>query len=159
MKKFLLLLLFSVQFAWAGNINSVINEFKDEKRAEYVSIPWILMKIGHLFMDEKDKNDIAARVNSIRVLDLEECSTKVKERFARRILSMNKSGYETLMKVKDEEDNVQILFKAKDDVIKELVIVCGGNEDCALIQIKGNIRQEDIDELVRQETEGRNGRN
>ena len=72
---------------------------------------------------------------------------------------MNKSGYETLMKVKDEEDNVQILFKAKDDVIKELVIVCGGNEDCALIQIKGNIRQEDIDELVRQETEGRNGRN
>lgn len=41
-------MLFSVQMAWAGNVNSIINEFKDVSKAEYVSVPWILMKIGHM---------------------------------------------------------------------------------------------------------------
>ncbi len=158
MKKYFLILLFSVQMAWAGNVNSIINEFKDAANAEYVSIPWILMKIGHMFMDDEDGKDIAARINGVRVLDLADCSSKVKARFSKRISSLAGDGYETLVRAKDEDGSVQILVKGKKDIIKELLIICGGDEDCALIQFRGNIRQEDIDELVKEETEKRNGR-
>lgn len=157
-KYFFIIMLFSVQMLWAGNVNSIINEFKDARKAEYVSVPWILMKIGHMFMDKEDKDDIAARVNSVRVLDLEECSARVKARFTKRIASLNGHGYETLVRAKDQDGSVQILVKEKRNIIKELLIVCGGKEDCALIQLKGNIRQEDIDKLVEQETEKRNER-
>lgn len=157
-KYFFIIMLFSVQMLWAGNVNSIINEFKDARKAEYVSVPWILMKIGHMFMDKEDKDDIAARVNSVRVLDLEECSARVKARFTKRIASLNGHGYETLVRAKDQDGSVQILVKEKKNIIKELLIVCGGKEDCALIQLKGNIRQEDIDKLVEQETEKRNER-
>ena len=151
-------MLFSVQAVWAGNVNSIINEFKDADKAEYVSVPWVLMKLGHIFMDKDDKNDIAARLSSVRVLDLEECSSRIKANFTKRIATLNRHGYETLVRAKDDDGSVQILAKGKKDIIKELLIVCGGNEDCALILLKGNIRQEDIDKLVQQETEKRNER-
>ncbi len=158
MKKYLLIMLFSVQAVWAGNVNSIINEFKDADKAEYVSVPWVLMKLGHIFMDKDDKNDIAARLSSVRVLDLEECSSRIKAKFTKRIATLNRHGYETLVRAKDDDGSVQILAKGRKDIIKELLIVCGGNEDCALILLKGNIRQEDIDKLVQQETEKRNER-
>ena len=157
-KYFFIVMLLSAQMLCAVNVNSIINEFKDAKKAEYVSVPWILMKMGHMFMDKDDKNDIAGRINSVRVLDLEECSERVKTRFTKRIASLNGHGYETLVRAKDQEGSVQILVKEKKDIIKELLIVCGGKDDCALIQLKGNIRQEDIDKLIEQETEKRNGR-
>lgn len=157
-KYFFIVMLLSAQMLCAVNVNSIINEFKDAKRAEYVSVPWILMKMGHMFMDKDDKNDIAGRINSVRVLDLEECSERVKTRFTKRIASLNGHGYETLVRAKDQDGSVQILVKEKKDIIKELLIVCGGKDDCALIQLKGNIRQEDIDKLIEQETEKRNGR-
>ena len=135
-------MLFSVQAVWAGNVNSIINEFKDADKAEYVSVPWVLMKLGHIFMDKDDKNDIAARLSSVRVLDLEECSSRIKAKFTKRIATLNRHGYETLVRAKDDDGSVQILAKGKKDIIKELLIVCGGNEDCALILLKGNIRQE-----------------
>ena len=158
-------MLFSAQMLCAVNVNSIINEFKDADRAEYVSVPWILMKMGHMFMDEEDKDDIAARINSVRVLDLEECSERVKARFTKRVASLNGHGYETMVRAKDQDGSVQIqdgsvqiLVKEKKDIIKELLIICGGKDDCALIVLKGNIRQEDIDKLVQQETDKRNGR-
>ena len=151
-------MLFSAQMLCAVNVNSIINEFKDADRAEYVSVPWILMKMGHMFMDEEDKDDIAARLNSVRVLDLEECCSSVKAKFTKRISSLNRHGYETMIRTKDQDGSVQILVKEKRNIIKELLIVCGGKDDCALILLKGNIRPEDIDGLVQQETEKRNGR-
>ena len=38
----------------------------------------------------------------------------------------------------------------KKEVIKEMLIVCSGSEDCALIQFKGNFKESDIDALVQQ---------
>ena len=64
-------------------------------------------------MDEEDKDDIAARINSVRVLDLEECSERVKSRFTKRVASLNGDGYETMVRAKDQDGSVQILVKEK----------------------------------------------
>ena len=42
------------------------------------------------------------------------------------------------MKVK----KVHILAKSKNDVIRELLIVCTGNGDCTLVQLKGKVSKE-----------------
>lgn len=49
-------------------------------------------------------------------------------------------------------------MKIKKEVIRELLLVCTGNEDCTLIQINGKFTKDDIDKLVNQETRKKNGR-
>ena len=41
-----------------------------------------------------------------------------------------------------------VMVKTKKDYIRQLVVVSCDGEDCALVQIKGKIRPEDIEEII-----------
>ena len=148
------LLLVAVQTTWAIDAKQVFNEFKEARNAEYVSIPRFLMRLGLMFVD-KDEEDTETRrlinsIHSMKVLDLERCSNSVKQNFMKRINALNEYQYETLIRVSDGDDKVKILVREEKEIIKEMLIVCSGSEDCALIQFKGNFKESDIDALVKQ---------
>lgn len=154
MKKYLLtmaILLTVCQLTFAQNISSIINEFKNEKNAECIHISPFMMSIGKLFMGNEEGTDIVRKVKSMRILDLEDCSVSVKERFAKRVAKLNKKGYETLMQVNDDGEKVRILTKTKNDMIREMLIFCIEDKDCSLIQMSCKIKKEDIAQLVNEQ--------
>ena len=140
MKKYILALalLFVCHIGFAQDLNSLFDEFKKEPNADCISISPFMMAIGKMF-------------KSIRILDLEACSTSVKERFSKKINAQRIKDYETLVQVNDEGEKVHILAKSKNDVIRELLIVCTGNGDCTLVQLKGKVSKEKIAKLLAKE--------
>lgn len=152
------LMLLAIQLSWAVNAKQLFNEFKNAENADYVSIPSLLLKMGQMFMDDEDKDDtgadLAKKINSMKVLDLEKCSDSVKRRFMKRVNELNTDGYEELMRVNgDEDEKVKILIREEGTTIKEMLIVCSSPDDCALIQFTGNFKESDIEALVKQETD------
>jgi len=151
MKKFILVLtvIMACQTGIAQNVDALYNYFKDEKGVESVSVSPLLMKFARLFMDEEDKNDpLIKGVNSVKVLDLEECSEKVKERFTKEVAKLKLNGYETWLQAKEDGENVKVIAKMKDDIIRELLVMSTGKGDCALVMIKGKIRKDDIQAII-----------
>ena len=151
MKKFILALtvIMACQTGIAQNVDALYNYFKDEKGVESVSVSPLLMKFARLFMDEEDKNDpLIKGVNSVKVLDLEECSEKVKERFTKEVAKLKLNGYETWLQAKEDGENVKVIAKMKDDIIRELLVMSTGKGDCALVMIKGKIRKDDIQAII-----------
>ncbi|MDE5711548.1 DUF4252 domain-containing protein [Bacteroides sp.] len=147
------LLLAAIQTAWAIDAKQVFNEFKEARNAEYVSIPRFLMKLGMMFVDKDEVAEAGQLMNSVhsmKVLDLERCSDSVKQKFMKRINALKDDQYETLMRVSDADDKVKILIREEKESIKEILIVCSGSADCALIQFKGNFKESDIEALVEQ---------
>ena len=160
MKKYLvaIALMIACQTTFAQSTKDLFEEFGKEWNAESVSISPFLMTIGHLFMDS-DTPDIAKSIRSMKVLDLEDCSSKVKTRFNEKVNNLQLEGYETMIQTIENGEKVRILTRMENDAIRELLIVCTGNDDCALIQLNGKIKKEDIAELVNEETKKRkNGR-
>lgn len=160
MKKYLvaIALMIACQNTFAQSTKDIFEEFGKEWNAESVTISPFLMTIGRLFMDN-DTPDIVKSIRSMKVLDLEDCSNKVKTRFNEKVNSLQLEGYETMIQTIDNGENVRILSRMENDAIRELLIVCTGNDDCALIQLNGKIKKEDIAELVNEETKNRkNGR-
>ena len=140
------------QLTFAQDVSSLIKNFKEEQGAEYVSIPSFVMSIGKLFMDEDEAEErIGKKVNALQILDLQDCSQDVKERFAKAFRKLNKDGYETLMQMTDDGEKLHILAKGKKDVINELVILCI-DDDCAVIKMKCNIHRKDIAQAVNAQT-------
>ena len=78
-----------------------------------------MMAIGKMFMGNDSDAKLARKFKSIRILDLEACSTSVKERFSKKINAQRIKDYETLVQVNDEGEKVHILAKSKNDVIRE----------------------------------------
>ena len=160
MKKYLvaIALMIACQNTFAQSTKDIFEEFGKEWNAGSVTISPFLMTIGRLFMDN-DTPDIVKSIRSMKVLDLEDCSNKVKTRFNEKVNSLQLEGYETMIQTIDNGENVRILSRMENDAIRELLIVCTGNDDCALIQLNGKIKKEDIAELVNEETKNRkNGR-
>ena len=160
MKKYLvaIALMIACQNTFAQSTKDIFEEFGKEWNAESVTISPFLMTIGRLFMDNNTPS-ITKSIRSMKVLDLEDCSDKVKARFNEKMNNLQLEGYETMIQTIDNGENVRILSRMENDAIRELLIVCTGNDDCALIQLNGKIKKEDIAELVNEETKNRkNGR-
>ena len=159
MKKYLIAIALMIiyQTTFAQSTKDIFEEFGKEWNAESVTISPFLMSLGRLFMDS-DTPEITKSIRSMKVLDLEDCSDKVKERFNRKINNLQSEGYETMIQTIDNGEKVRILTRIEKDVIRELLIVCTGNDDCALIQLNGKIKKENIAQLVNKETRKRNER-
>lgn len=153
MKKYILALalLFVCHIGFAQDLNSLFDEFKKEPNADCISISPFMMAIGKMFMGNDSDAKLVRKFKSIRILDLEACSTSVKERFSKKINAQRIKDYETLVQVNDEGEKVHILAKSKNDVIRELLIVCTGNGDCTLVQLKGKVSKEKIAKLLAKE--------
>ena len=56
-------------------------------------------------------------------------------------------GYEELMVVKKKDQDVRFFIRKEGKIIKELLMIVGGNEDNALISIQGDIDLKTISKL------------
>ena len=135
--------------SFAQDMDAVYNEFKDVKGVESVSVSPFLMKFARLFMDSDDKNNpLIKGSHSVKVLDLEDCTKDIKKQFTQKVNQLEHNGYETWMQVKEDGENVKIIAKMEDQMIRELLILTTDNDDCALVLIKGKIRKEDIQAII-----------
>ena len=162
MKKYIaiLALMIACQTGFAQSTKTLFREFGQEERAECISLSPLLMGFARLFMDDDESERMVKKINSIKILDLGECSEQVKSRFLRKVNRLDLQGYERVMQTKEDGEKVQVLLKMQDNAVRELLIISAGKENCSLIQLSGKIRQEDIAGLVEDETNKRkHGRN
>ena len=100
--------------------------------------------------EDKDAIRIIKHIDSVRVLDLEECSADVKAEFYNETKNFNAKGYDELISTIEDGDKTLILTKGKGDTITELLILETGKDDCELVQIKGKITQSEIEQIVKE---------
>ena len=125
------------QVSQAQTVNEIFREFRGEEDAVCMKVPWLPIKLIGLFADD-GAGQIAARINSVRIMDLSECPAQVQERFAAKMEQLKQEGYEPLLVVKDDGSSVKMWGQMKGEKIKELLIgVSGDDNEPALICIKG----------------------
>ena len=107
------------------------------------------MNIARMFIDKEDKNNpLIKGAQSVKVLDLEDSTKDIKKKFAQRVNQLQHNGYETWLQAKENGENVKIIAKMEDKTIRELLVLTTGKDDCALVMIKGKIKQEDIQAII-----------
>lgn len=144
-----LALIFALQGVYAQSIDDMFNRYKDKNGTEFVSIPPFLIKLGRLFMDKDDKDyRLIKGVNSVKTLDMEDCSSEVKESFLKDVNKLNLSGYETLVQTKEKGETVKLIAKMDKEAIRELIILITGNEECGLTLLEGKLMKEDINMIM-----------
>ena len=159
MKKILfsLIIIITAQWCYAQSSDNIFREFKNENKAEYVTVSPFIMSLAKVCNGNDADNDFINNIKSVKVLDLEECSASVKQRFSNKVNKLKLSGYETMIRVNDNGEKVRILTKKHKDKISELLIICVGDDDCALIKIKGDIDSKDLTQIVNEQTTKKNG--
>lgn len=163
MKRLALILLvavLSLPVAMAGKITTdeLFNEFSSARNAESVKVNSFVMWLAKLTAGNDSDAEIIKNISSVRVLDLESCSSEVKARFANRATNVKLNDMEDLVNVTEDGNKVKILAKVKEEKIQKLLVMCYGPSDCCLVEINGNFDLKDLDGVVKSQMPRHNDR-
>lgn len=144
-KAVIYLFLFTLSFsASSKTLDDILSEFSKAPHAEKVNFRKFLF--SSLKIANWDGKGINKKVSSMSILDLESCSTDIKFQFAQQIENMEMDGYELLMKMKDDHDNVLIISKSEKEKVKEMIIITVN--DPAIIKLKGDFTPDDLADVA-----------
>lgn len=137
--------------AQADAISKYFEQYLDDERFTVVYIsPKMFQMIDKLNfeLDDYETKEIAEVVSDLRglrILTAEEGGRKFYEEAMRKI---NTTEYEVLMTVRNKaEDDVQFLIKDEGNVVNELLMVVGGDDNFILMSFVGNIDLEKVAKL------------
>ena len=135
------------------SVDRLMRKYKHSPKAEYVHVPKLMMSLAKTIKtaDDDDYTKYIKHINSIKVLDMEDCSNAVKQQFFKDVARLKTTGYEELMTAKEADEQTVIMVKRSKTRIKELVIVDSGDDNAALIQIMGNIKDSEIQKILAEE--------
>ena len=154
MKKIYLILIASVLLLSSCEYNPGVSEAFTKYRFRdgviTVTVPGWAIHLAATFGDlEENERDLLESIDKVRVLaiDNDELNARVNlhEEFENQINRHN--DFETLMTTKSDDEDVTIFAKMDDNVIHEMVVLVGG-DDNALIYIKGEIDPELINKNI-----------
>lgn len=135
------------------SVDRLMRKYKHSPKAEYVHVPKMMMTLAKAIKtgDADDYTKYLKHIDSIKVLDMEDCSKAVKQQFFKDVARLKTVGYEELMTAKEADEQTVIMVKRSKTKIKELVIVDSGDDNAALIQILGNIKNSEIQKILAEE--------
>ena len=155
MKRILILFAFSISVlgSSAQSVKALFRQYKSEKNVEYVHLPRFVMSIVKM-LTKTEQRDVKAlkAISSIRALSLEECSPIVRQNFQKTLQTFHPSGYTPIIFSKEADETNYIYVKEKKGYIRELLILSTDKQDGAIVHIKGRIKPDEVNTVVKQNT-------
>ena len=155
MKRILILFAFSISVlgSSAQSVEALFRQYKSEKNVEYIHIPRFIMSMAKMLTKaELEEAKALKAISSIRVLSLEECSPIVRQNFQKTLQTFHPSGYTPIIFSKEADETNYIYVKEKKGYIRELLILSANKQDGTIVHIKGRIKPDEVNTVVKQNT-------
>ncbi len=129
-------------------ITKFFDKYLDDENFTVVYItPKMFQMIGKLDLTDPDARDIKETLKDLRGLRILTTDQNAKERYKEAVGRFNPADYELLMTVRDKGENVRFWTKEEGGVIKELLMLAGGDKNFTLMSFVGNIDLHKISKL------------
>jgi len=134
-------------------ITKYFNELENNENYTKVSVS---QKMFSMFTDleagsdaEKEFLQAVSKLKGLKVIIADSIPDAAKM-YNRAINDVDKAGYEELMSVKDAEENLKFSIIEKDGIIKELMMVAGGNKRFVMLSLYGDIDLKNISKIAQE---------
>ena len=134
-------------------ISRYFNQYVDDENFTVVYVsPKMFEILGKLDLSEMQDDeaqmalDVVKDLKGIRVLTTEHDPAKYYKEANQKI---NTSEYATLVKVRDKGENVRLMIKDSGDIINEMLVLVGGDDEFVLVSLIGDIDLKKISKLAK----------
>jgi hypothetical protein len=136
-------------FAQEDAITKYFNKYVDDAKfsAVYIS-PKMFSMVSKIEIEdmEPELQEVIRSMKGLRILHTEENAMQY---YNEALKTINTTEYELLMTARGDGENVRFMVKDKGDIIEELLMIVGGNENFALLSFIGNIDLKKIGKLAK----------
>ena len=126
------------------SIDALFNKYGGKDGFITVTINGNLLKLAAALDDEnKSDSSMPKNLTQIRILAQDDESIKVENFYELVIKDIDLNLYEEFMKVKSSDSDVRMLVRTENNRFKEFLLIVGGKDNNALIQIQGDMTLEE----------------
>jgi hypothetical protein len=128
-------------FAQKDLVSALFDKYAGVEGITTVNVTGDMLKLITQAEAERRDTTFTSTLSEVKILSLEKgCEKPVKIDLRAEIYNkLDKSVYKEMMSVKQEGQDVVILLKELNGRIAEILIIAGGQDDNALIQVKGDM--------------------
>jgi len=144
------ILLVLTSCSYEPGVSEAFAKYRFKDGVTTVTVPgWVIGLASSIGDLEEAERELLDGIDKVRVIAIEDADlnakTNLHKEFYKRI---NKKGdYEELLVVREENESVTIFGRMDEDVIKEMVILVGG-DDNVLVYLKGEFNPELLKDKV-----------
>ena len=134
----------------AQSIDTILEQFKNEKNVTLVDMPKDLIALAASSSGDKDAAKYLKSIDRLRVLSLEDADKTVRDNFFAAFKKLELKDYNDVIRATSDGEKVRILTKEGKNDITSLVIcaIDADDGDCTLVVIDGHINPNDIDSII-----------
>lgn len=133
----------------AENIDGIFKKYQGKDKVEVVHVPSMLMGLVNMIAPKlSDELKVLRHISSVKVLNLDDCSSKVKQQFKKDVKKLTVEGYEELFKAKGDGELTEVYTRQKGNRIQEIVLITTGDSDCQMVVLKGNVSMKEVEKYV-----------
>ncbi|MDZ4749426.1 MAG: DUF4252 domain-containing protein [Saprospiraceae bacterium] len=136
-------------FAQEDAITKYFNKYMDDEKFSVVYIsPKMFSMVSKIEIEdmEPELQEVIKSMKGLRILHTEQNALQY---YNDALKTINTSEYELLMTARGEGENVRFMVKDNGDIVEELLMMVGGNENFALLSFIGNIDLKKIGKLAK----------
>lgn len=131
-------------------VSKAFLKYGHQKGVTTVTVPGWVIGIAAKFGDmDKDERELLYSIDKVKVLSVEDndlnARINLNDEFREQINTNN--DFDELLTVNNQNENVTIFGRMDGEVIKEMVILIGGDEN-TLVYLKGEIKPELLDNKI-----------
>jgi len=140
----------------AQDLNKVMADLTKVKNAVHQVVDQETLKKST--GDHKDKMpSFMDKVTKVEVIALENGDIDIKDNLIKELSGVkNGNGYETLLRLKDEGDNVFIISHKENESFSHVYIVAIDDEDIAFVKLSGDLNADDMMKIVEEQKKNKN---
>lgn len=157
--RILLLLLVSCSVlaeAQTSTINKFYREHKRDKGTINANLPGWLVKLGagicRPYVEDEEAKialRLAHKVKRTKFLVAEDGEGRISQgEYMRLLAGVKKEGYQELIQIRDEGDNVAILSRERKGIINRILILVKEEDSFVMLSSKTKIKQKDLNRFV-----------
>ena len=148
MKKILIIQLLLCLCLSVSAQNALFNKYRDAKVVTSVYISKTMLSLaGNFKAGKSDISKIASRLDHLQILTFERPSM-IRTVRKEAVEAFRKEGFEQIMQVKDDGDNVTIYLKTHKNKKNEFVLFNVGEDELEIINVLGNVTLKEIKGLT-----------
>ena len=148
MKKILIIQLLLCLCLPVSAQKALFNKYSDPKRVTSVYISKTMLSLaGNFKAGKSDISKIASRLDHLQILTFERPSM-IRTVRKEAVEAFRKEGFEQIMQVKDDGDNVTIYLKTHKNKKNEFVLFNVGEDELEIINVLGNVTLKEIKGLT-----------
>lgn len=155
MKRFaLILLVFGLALSSCDTnpaVGTAFAKYAHRKDVTNITIPGWVISLGARFGDlEPEERRLLDGIDKVKVLAIENENLNERVNLHEEFYTnINKNhDYEELLTVNDKNQNVTIFGKMHDNVIREMIVLVGG-DDNAIVYVKGEIEPDMLNDVIK----------